>query len=181
MVIIPFVMIYIALCAHWTLLYEILADTKRELYQNVTVVEEYEIYVLLVIETLMFLYIPNMTMMLIAKVHHRHLECEKNEEKFNGILENLKALIEVCGFQQGTALISSVLIPYHGVKKLFMCKGEGTINDQALIQATINRVELKDGGAIFLKRREQLDPDTFRVNLIQFSILYVKVAHPLFV
>lgn len=163
-VIIPFVIVYILICAHWTLLFEVLTDTKGTLQQDVTDVEEIESYVLLVIETLMFLYIPKVAIMLIAKVHYRQLECEKNQECFWGLLENFKALMEVCVFQQGTALISSVLIPYYGIKNMCMCKGEAAISDKALIQATINNVELSDGAAIVAKRKEKLDPDTFRVN-----------------
>lgn len=171
MVIIPFVIIYIVLCAHWTLLYEILVDSNGKLHQNVTEIEEYEIYALLVIETLMFLYIPKMTIMLLAKVHHRR---DKKEAKFNGILENVKALIDVCVFQQGTALISSVLVPYNGIKSLCVCKGEAAINDKALIQAAIHGVELKDGAAILAKRKEQLDPDTFKVNIWSNCFIIIK-------
>lgn len=151
-------------------MYEILTDDKGELFQNITTLEEYEIIVLLVIETLMFLYIPKMSIMLIAKVYHRKLDCEKNGKEFNGILENFKAIYDICVFQQGTALISSVLIPYYGMKHMCMCKGEASISDKALIQATINKIELKEGAEIVTKKREQLDPDIFKVKTETFLL-----------
>lgn len=175
MVIIPFVIIYISICAHWTLLFEILSDTEGNLHQNVTSVEEIESYVLLVIETLMFLYIPKIAIMLVAKVHDRKLECARNDKTFWGVVENVRALIDICVFQQGTALISSVLIPYYGIRSYCCCcKGEKGIDDKALMQAAINRVELADGATIVMKRKEKIEADTFKVNFSFVKNVYFK-------
>lgn len=162
-VIIPFLVVFIILCAHWTLLYYILTDTQNELSQNVTTYELYGMYALLTIETWMFMYIPKHAVMVIAICHTEKFQMEKAKKKTCGLILNLKATWIVCAYHLGTANLASVLLPYYGFASMLCCTNENKVNDKALIIAAANGLSLNEASLSTEKLMEKYEKDMFKV------------------
>lgn len=169
-VIIPFLVVFIILCAHWTLLYFILTDTQNELSQKITTFEEYSMYILLTIETWMFMFIPKHAVMVLAICHTEKFQMEIAKKKSCGLILNLKATWKVCFYHLGTATLASILLPYHGMVNLCCCTNENIVNDKALIVAAANGLSLNEAALSTEKLMGKYEKESFKVCFIFLTV-----------